>query len=203
MFNALLLAAGLSSRLGLIKQELKTMEMTILERSLKILLRAPLKEILLITGPYDFTLSFEDKRVKLLYNREYLTGMGSSIRRGVQGLENNDLPLLIHLSDKPLLKEETLFSLIKYYYHVKPSVLYPVFKGVRGHPVIFHQDLMTSLLSLKGKEGGRNILEHLREEEIVSLPVEDPGVIFDVDTWEDYLSLLIYEGFYKKTDSKK
>lgn len=190
MFNALLLSAGLSSRMGLIKQELRVEGIPILERSLNLLLSGPVRELILLYGPYHPSIQTQDERVSCIHNPEYLTGMGSSIKRGIHVLNEKDRPLLIHLSDKPLVKRKTLFQLVEYYQRESPKVLFPLFCEKRGHPVIFHEKLIPSLLSLKGRQGGQSVLESLEDEQIHTLSVDDPGVVLDVDTWEDYLSLI-------------
>lgn len=189
MFNALLLAAGLSSRLGLPKQVLKIGGTSLLEKSLQVLSLDSIREIVVVEGPIPLVIPSSYQRVKIISNQRFFTGMGSSISKGVKGFWDLSLPLLIHLVDKPLLKEETLLLLMENYQKKKPLILAPIFQGIRGHPVFFHQTLYPSLRKLK-REGGRMVLQEIGEKEILEIQVKDRGVIYDVDTWEDYLGIL-------------
>lgn len=60
----------------------------------------------------------------------------------------------------------------------------PCHAGRRGHPVAFAAAHREALLSLKGDRGGRSLLEtHARQ--LVSVTVQDPGVLVDIDTPSD------------------
>lgn len=193
MFNAILLAAGLSSRLGILKQTLKLGGVRILDRSMAPLLTEVTQELIVVGGLFPLQPSRTDKRVQIIYHNQVHLGMGTSIRRGVEELFCTSIPLLIHLLDKPLLMPQTVEKLMEEFRQRKPLVLFPTFQGRRGHPVFFHENLYPQLKSLTGL-GGKEILMKLEAEDILQVEVDDPGVVYDLDTWTDYLQLLILFG---------
>jgi molybdenum cofactor cytidylyltransferase len=60
----------------------------------------------------------------------------------------------------------------------------PVFQGRRGHPVGFGPPLGASLSSLSGDIGARTLLEQ-EKDRLELIPVDDPGVLVDIDTPAD------------------
>lgn len=175
--------------MGILKQDLQLGGMHILDRVLKALLTDTIQELYVVGGPFRLLPSIQDERIKVTYNDQHCLGMGSSIGRGMEMLSSDEMPVLIHLLDKPLLLPETVQVLMDRFLYYKPRVLLPVFQGVKGHPVIFHQDLYPQLFSLKGRPGGREIIENQKKEDVLPVLVNDPGTILDLDSWEDYVRL--------------
>ena len=56
----------------------------------------------------------------------------------------------------------------------------PVQAGRRGHPVGFGREYYGELVALTGDTGARHILERDRSR-IVLVPVDDPGILLDID----------------------
>ena len=71
------------------------------------------------------------------------------------------------------------------------QVVVPMFAERRGHPVIWGSGLFAELLENKAatREGARAVL-HDHEGQVVSVPVDDPAVIDQVNTPEDYERLV-------------
>jgi molybdenum cofactor cytidylyltransferase len=66
---------------------------------------------------------------------------------------------------------------------VVPVWTTPVGKKIAGHPVGFPADASKALLALSGDSGGRQVLAGLNS---VDVPVEDPGIVTDIDTVDDW-----------------
>ena len=63
------------------------------------------------------------------------------------------------------------------------SVVIPTFKGFRGNPVIIDRSLFAEMMSIRGDIGFRSIFGN---HPVHMLPVDDRGVVTDIDTMEDY-----------------
>jgi molybdenum cofactor cytidylyltransferase len=61
-------------------------------------------------------------------------------------------------------------------------VAYAQFQGRRGHPVGFAAELYSELVSLRGDDGARRLVARYPA---IGVDVDDPGVLFDVDTEDD------------------
>ena len=63
-------------------------------------------------------------------------------------------------------------------------IVVPTFNGQYGHPVGFHQAFFAEIAALTGDQGARPILQQ-HPSNIVEVPVEDAGVVVDIDRPED------------------
>jgi len=62
----------------------------------------------------------------------------------------------------------------------------PYWRSRRGHPVGISGRFFDALLSAKGDEGAKQLLE-ANEKALVKVPLGDPGVVRDIDTPDDLL----------------
>ena len=69
------------------------------------------------------------------------------------------------------------------------SLVTPVCNGTPGHPILIRSSLIESILSNDGNTGLKGAVEHCGTP-MYCLNVEDPGIIHDADTPEDYVELL-------------
>jgi molybdenum cofactor cytidylyltransferase len=107
-------------------------------------------------------------------------GMSASIARGVQAEERAD-GWIITLADMPAIEASTVRAIVGLLLEGALTAA-PMFRGQRGHPVGFAARLLTQLLALGGDAGARPVLEAHPPRLI---EVEDPGVLYDVDTVEE------------------
>lgn len=106
-------------------------------------------------------------------------GMGSSIAAGVSASADASGWLILP-GDMPLLKAETLRTVARSLQ--RDPVVFAQYRGQRGHPVGFSQELYSELIALRGDEGARRLLARYAAEPV---SVDDPGVLLDVDTTDD------------------
>jgi molybdenum cofactor cytidylyltransferase len=208
MLTVIVLAAGLSSRMGAQnKLRLPLGEKTILQTTLQHIIDADLGEILVIVGHEKELIEndleiFKDK-IKIVFNAHFESGMTSSIQTGVANSdENMEHPdkdgtegYMICLSDMPLLQPIDYQRITNFYlsFREKKDSLYPivqpVFKEQRGNPVIFHPTYKKEILDLKNTEGGKIILQKNKENvHLIEMP--NDAILRDADTPEAYAELL-------------
>ena len=86
MIAAVLLAAGKSERMGKFKQLLPIGGKTFVEACVDNLLASKADEVLVVTGHNEAAVRavLADRPIRIVNNPEYETGMGSSIRRGIE-----------------------------------------------------------------------------------------------------------------------
>ena len=127
-------------------------------------------------------------------NPNYREGMGSSVVVGIDyWLEKIGLDagagLLFALSDQPFIPPAVIDKLIGKYRDTGADIVVPVFNGRRGHPAILNRKYADEIREAAGRWGAREIL--LRHpDKILSVPVETGAVIRDIDTPEDYKTLI-------------
>lgn len=178
----LLLAAGVSQRFGSDKRRAPLAGgRTLLAASLA-LPCAVLPEVLVVLRPGDDPAALAIPPVAHCIPAEQSAlGMGHSLASGVQRLIETSQAeaVAIFLGDMPWLGEASLRLLVS---QARVSrIVLPVYKGQRGHPVIFGRDFWPDLLELVGDSGAREVIK-AHPDAHYTVELDDPGVVDDVDT---------------------
>ncbi|KMO11446.1 nucleotidyltransferase family protein [Methylobacterium platani] len=119
----------------------------------------------------------------LVENRDYAEGLSTSLRAGLAALPETIGASLVLLGDMPRVGPGLLVQLAEAFRtaHVAPSAVVPVREGQRGNPVLLNRRLLAEgLATLTGDRGAGPLLA--RRSDVLDLPVEDAGVLVDVDT---------------------
>lgn len=103
-------------------------------------------------------------------------GMGNSIAAAVAAQPDHRGWLMV-LGDMPFVLPDTLNRLLESL--DDEHICVPVNAGEYGHPVAFGRRYCLPLMALSGDRGARRLFQTGRVREVV---VEDPGVLWDVDT---------------------
>jgi len=185
--SAVLLGAGESKRMGVNKLTLPWGRQTVFEHSLKVLLSSKVSEIVVVLSDRtkEIRQRLEERRVKIVMNRDYRKGMSTSVRKGVRATDPKSHGILIALGDQPFLRARTINALLRAFSERRGTIVVPSCRGRRGHPVIFHRRYARELMTLKGDVGGRSLIEKYPAEVRV-VGVRSEGVIKDLDTWKEY-----------------
>lgn len=184
--SAIILAAGMSSRMGTPKQLLKLGKTILLEQVLENVRCSQVEDIVLVLGHAadEIRQQVAIDGVTVIVNPNYQEGMGSSLRTGLSALKPDCAGALIVLADQPFVQPRTLDQMIEYHHQNKPQILIPTFRGFRGNPVLLDHSVFPELTQLTGDIGCRAIFgSHL--EGIHKLPVEDAGILLDIDNSDD------------------
>lgn len=114
-------------------------------------------------------------------------GMGASLAGAVAALPESCRGCLVLLADMPWLQPATLRRVADALRTAGPAGLVaPQWQGERGHPVGFGCDWFAELRGLTGDRGARDLLRR-EQVRLQLLPVDDPGVVADVDTVADLI----------------
>ncbi len=209
--SAILLGAGESKRMKLNKLSLPWGSETVFEHCFKTLLRSRVNEVIVVLNPetegmkrlFKGKSASTTKTVKVTFNPFYKRGMSSSIHRGLRILDPRSKGILISLGDQPFLKTRTINLLLRAFHEGKGEIIVPSFRGMKGHPVIFHRKYEKELLKLRGDSGGKPLLMKYSKQ-TKTIPVRSEGVIKDIDTKEEYQrALRVRRGRDEKSDSGK
>lgn len=186
MISAIILAAGLSSRMGRPKQLLTLGNKTLIRMVTENTLASAVDEVLVVTGHLEKEVSaaISDLPVKVIYNPRYKQGQGTSLALGVQSIDKTASAFLVLMSDQPLITALLINMAIEEFQKSDCLALRPTHQGLPGHPVVFSCSLRAELEALKGDEGARQVLKSLGDK-VHYLPVQDESVVFDIDTPED------------------
>jgi molybdenum cofactor cytidylyltransferase len=182
--SAVILAAGMSSRMGTTKQLLPFGNSTLLETVIDKMRRSGANEVIVVLGASadEIRRTIHLDGVRVVINEEFRDGMGASLRRGIAEV-NTDAALVV-LADQPFVEIDTINRLIAEYRTHKPQIAIPLYRGFRGNPVLLDRSVFPEIIQLSGDIGCRAIFG-THSENILKVQVEDIGVLLDIDTRED------------------
>ena len=187
---ALILAAGSSSRMGSPKQTLQYRGESLLRRAALAALGAGCRPVMVVTGA-NAELSrgqLDGLDVREVFNTSWETGMGSSVRVGVEALADTDADAaVLMLCDQPHVTAEVISGLVAAYRTTLSSVVASTYGGSFGVPALFGRAHFAELARLEGPGGARQVIErHAPEAHFLPFP---SGAV-DVDTPDDFSRLL-------------
>ncbi|MDO4566477.1 MAG: nucleotidyltransferase family protein, partial [Oscillospiraceae bacterium] len=188
--GAVVVAAGMSSRMGDFKPMLNIGSITIAQRVIATLRQAGIEQIVVVTGYNADVLEHHlaKSHVIFLRNENYATTqMFDSARIGLEYMAKKCARVLFTPIDIPLFTASTAEALLQ----SGADYACPVCEGERGHPILLSRAIIERLLADSGEGGLKGALERTGIEEKF-IEVEDAGILHDADTPEDYLSLLEY-----------
>jgi putative nucleotidyltransferase with HDIG domain len=187
---AIVLAAGRSSRMGDFKPLMPFGEGTLVGHVVAGLRAAGVAEVHVVTGFQAQALQPELERlgVTAAHNAEFDRGMFSSVQTGVASLPQETKAFLLLPVDMPLLRASTMKRLLGEASTNDAAILYPTFRGERGHPPLIRRALFPEIRAWNG-DGGLLALLQRREHEARNVPVFDWGCLTDMDRPEDFQRL--------------
>jgi len=109
-------------------------------------------------------------------------GMGASLACAVRAAGPGD-GYLVALADMPFIRPETIRRVAERL-EAGASIVAPVWRGQRGHPVGFAARFREPLERLVGDAGAREVLG-AEQGSLELVECDDPGVVRDVDTRAD------------------
>jgi molybdenum cofactor cytidylyltransferase len=188
---AIILAAGGSARMGRPKQLLPIGDRPMVRHVTAAVAALGLAQVVVVTGAHAeaVTTALADLPVQIVLNGSWAEGMSSSIRQGLRALRPEIRAVLLVLGDQPALTPELLDLLVARYRATGAPIVAPFYRGRRGNPVLFDRALFPELLAVQGDRGGRLLLERHRDG-VERVDLDDPAVIVDIDSPQDYKGLL-------------
>lgn len=188
----IILAAGMSARMGENKLSLPIAGKTLIEYPISAALQSEIGPVTLVSGKRTKELIKQQLMsydIKIIQNNRAENGQSSSI---VAALKNRDLDVdgvMFMLGDQPLVTSKLIKNLADAFYsslkeNNKPIVA-PFYGARRGNPVLFHSDYIPQLIKIQGDVGAREIIKQ-HKQNIVVYEIDNEDIFFDVDTPQDY-----------------
>ena len=186
--GAVIVAAGMSSRMGDFKPMLNIGSISIAQRIVATFHQAGVTKIAVVTG-YNAPLlerHLSNSGLVFLRNEDYAsTQMFDSAKIGLAYLRDKCERILFTPVDIPLFTAMTVTELIE----SGAELCCPVCEGRTGHPLLIASSLVDAILADSGEGGLQGAIARCGAE-MLQIPVEDLGVLHDADTPADYKALL-------------
>ncbi|MET0626155.1 MAG: nucleotidyltransferase family protein [Pyrinomonadaceae bacterium] len=190
--GAVVLAAGSSSRMGRPKQLLRFGGETLLRRAAHAALGAGCDPVVVVTGAHAAQTRGELRGLGVIEVENLLweTGMGSSVRAGVEALleaHAEAAAVVLMLCDQPLVNADVVAGLVAAHRETGLDVVASQYGGSFGVPALFGRALFGELTRLEGQAGAKQVIKrHASSAHFVPFH----GGEIDVDTPDDFSRLL-------------
>ncbi len=188
----ILLAAGRSRRFtGGCKQLLDFRGEPLVRRAARTALASRLSEVVAVTGHAAGAVggALAGLGLRLVENPDFAQGKSTSIRAGLAALAPAIDAALFLPADQPLLRTASIDRLLDAFAETGGPIVTAACGERRGAPVLFHRSLFAELERLAGDTGGRRLLPR-HTGEVISVQVDRPEELADIDTEEDARRLL-------------
>ena len=186
-----ILAGGASTRLGRPKQLLQYHGKTLLNHAVNEAITAKVDAVVVILGKNadQFQNEIDEKKVHVVVNKDWVEGMASSVRLGLETLLKTKPyidAVIFMVCDQPHISSSVLNELITKQQKTTKQIVTCNYGESIGPPALFHKKYFRELAKLNGDVGARNIIEqNTRDVATIFFP---EGKI-DIDTEEDYEAL--------------
>ncbi len=187
MVGAVILAAGESQRMGEPKLLLEIRGKRMIEWVIDSF-RGAVDDIIVVLGhePETLTPILRKLGTRWMVNENYEEGMVSSFKVGLKGLKDCEA-IFLALGDQPFVGRDFLVKAIDAW-RGGAKIVSPVYKGKKGHPVLFDRSLFDEILSLQKHEMIRDVIH--RHESEHHLVKAGEWAIIDLDTPESFMKFL-------------
>lgn len=188
--GALIVAAGMSKRMGEFKPMLSIGSISVAQRVIATLSQAGVSKIVMVTG-YNATVlerHLSGNGIIFLRNENYEnTQMFDSVKIGLEYLQDKCDKVLFTPVDVPLFTAQTANKLLE----SGAELACPMCQGKQGHPILIATAMIPEILSDSGEQGLKGAMDRCSQP-LQRIDVEDPGTIHDADTPEDFSALVEY-----------
>ena len=190
MISAILLAAGQSKRMvGENKLVKKIQGIPLIKHSVKNILASSVDELIIVLGyQKEIIEKLIDKnnKIKCVFNKDFESGMASSIKIGIDNLSDKTEAFFICLGDMPMVNHDIYNQLIKS--KDNKEIIVPTYKEQQGNPVLFDKSMKETVMNITGDVGAKKILE-LNKDKILKLEINDQSIVKGFNTQDDFSSL--------------
>ena len=187
MIAAVVLAAGLSSRMGQPKQIMRWGSRAMVRQVCETLIASEVNEIVVVTGYAREKVeeALIGCAARSVFNPAYEDGdMMHSFQTGLKTLLNSEAALFV-LGDQPQMQTTVVKKIIAHWQKEKAKIVAPSFGRRRGHPILFARDTWADVFNVLHGTAPRDFLR-AHADWIRYVEVDTASILRDVDTMDDY-----------------
>lgn len=191
--SSIILAADLSSKMGRLKALMDIGGEKAILRLIDANIKAGIKDVVVVLGYRSIDiLKYADNRdVKCVMNGSYMSGMFSSVQKGVSKLDPGSKGFMLMPVGIPLIKANTIRELAEEFSRSSCDILLPYFGERKGHPPVISAKCIHDILTGNPSNGMREIMDSAKWSK-GKFQTVDEGILHVIDTKDQYLELLEY-----------
>lgn len=187
----IVLAAGASSRMKQPKQLLEFEGETLLRRAALTAVESVCSPVIVVLGANfeDTKKEVEDLDVEICFNKNWQTGLSSSIKKGLKNLQETAPKIdavIITLADQPFVTANHINSFAEKFHQSKCAIIAAKYNETIGVPALFAKEVFEDFAEIFGDKGAKTILERRRD---ILKTIDLPEAAFDIDTARDFINL--------------
>ena len=188
MISAILLAAGQSKRMnGENKLTKEIQGIPVIKLSVKNILASSINELIIVLGHQKEIVEKridKNEKIKFVFNKNFESGMASSIKTGLNNLSEKTEAFFICLGDMPMVNSDIYNQLIQS--KNNKEIIVPTYKGQQGNPILFSKSIKEKIMTIQGDVGAKKILE-LNKNKILNVEVGNQSIRKDFNTKDDFI----------------
>ena len=193
MITAIVLAAGLSKRMGKANKMLLPYKgKPVIAVTVDNIVAAGVSDIVVVTGFEQEKIQevLNPRPVRIMSNPDYEKGMTTSIQKGIAHAKGNGYMICLGDMIHIMPGEYTLLThrFNQAYTANSACIVVPFYKAGKGNPVIFSRHYHNDIMSNTDMEGCKNIVQ-ANKQNIVAVEMENAHILSDLDYPEDYAKL--------------
>jgi len=181
------LAAGLSSRMGVNKLLLPLKGKPLVRHAVDAAAASRCDLVIVVTGDNCGQIEAAScaHKVRFVRNRDFTGGLSESLKCGLRALPPDCEGVAVLLGDMPFVTSQLIDALITAFDPTDGrAICVPVHRGQRGNPVLWARQFFPEMVALEGDTGARPLMAR-HEAVLYELEVADDGPLTDIDTPED------------------
>ena len=190
MISAIVLAAGQSKRMGgdnkLIKKYNKKY---LINHIIGTLIKSKVNKIIVVLGFQKIKvrkITVKNKKINFVFNKNYKSGMASSIKTGLKRILKKNIGFLVVQADMPLISKKIINSLCYAMENNNKEIVVPIYKINMGNPIGFKSSMIKILNKTKGDSGAKKMIKR-NKKKLSLIKVNSKSIFKDFNTQRDFL----------------
>ena len=190
MISAILLAAGQSKRMGGDnKLTKKYNKKYLINHILDTLIKSKIEKIIVVLGFQSSKVRriiVKNKKINFVFNKNYKSGMASSIKTGLKRISKKNIGFLIAQADMPLISKNIINYICYAIKNNKKEIIAPTYKGKIGNPVGFKISIIKKLNKIRGDYGAKKMIQK-NKIKLALIKVRSKSILKNFNTQKDFL----------------
>ena len=189
MISTIVLAAGQSKRMNgdnkLIKKYNKKY---LINHIIGSLIKSKVNKIIVVLGFQKSKvrkITVKNKKINFVFNKNYKSGMASSIKTGLKEISKRSIGFLIVQADMPLISKKIINSLCYAIRKKNKEIVAPIYKRNIGNPIGFKSSMIKILNKTKGDSGAKKMIKR-NKKKLSLIKVNSKSIFKDFNTKRDF-----------------
>ena len=190
MISAIVLAAGQSKRMGGDNKLMKKYNKKyLINHIIGTLIKSKVNKIIVVLGFQKSKvrkITVKNKKINFVFNKNYKSGMASSIKTGLKRILKKNIGFLVVQADMPLISKKIINSLCYAIENNNKEIVVPIYKINMGNPIGFKSSMIKILNKTKGDSGAKKMIKR-NKKKLSLIKVNSKSIFKDFNTQRDFL----------------